>query len=62
MKARDVKIGQLIKTEYGLATVMRFFAPKSIGCVLVTSFYRPGNSSKENGSTFRVLILIKRRL
>lgn len=42
MKAHDVKIGQLIKTEYGLATVMKFFAPKSIGCIIVTSFARPG--------------------
>ena len=42
MIARDVRVGQLIKTRYGLATVMKFWAPASIGCIIVTSFYRPG--------------------
>ena len=38
MKALDVKLGQLIKTEWGFATVMKFFAPMSIGCIIVTPF------------------------
>lgn len=50
MKSRDVKIGQLIKTQYGLATVMKFFAPKSIGCIIVTSFYKPGTPGYKNFS------------
>lgn len=39
MKAYDVKIGQLVKCRWGYATVMKFFAPAHIGCVIVTSFY-----------------------
>lgn len=42
MKARDVKVGHLVKTPYGLATVMKFFAPAFIACVIVTSKYKPG--------------------
>ena len=45
MKALDVKIGQLIKTEYGLLTVMKFWAAKSIGCVVVATNpkFKPGS-------------------
>jgi len=45
MKALDVKIGQLVKTDYGLATVMKIWAPKSIGCVIVATDpkYKPGS-------------------
>jgi len=32
----EIKIGDLITTEYGLAHVMKFFAPAFIGCVVVT--------------------------
>ena len=38
MKACDVRVGQLIKTEWGLATVMKFFAPGYIGCVIINPF------------------------
>jgi hypothetical protein len=49
MKALDVKIGQLIKTEYGLATVMKFWAPKSISCIIVTRDpkFKPGSPGHE---------------
>ena len=45
MKAKHAKLGQLIKTEYGLATIRVFYAPKSIGCVIVTKNpkYKPGS-------------------
>jgi len=45
MKALDVKLGQLIKTEYGLATVRVFYAPKSIGCIIVATDpkFNPGS-------------------
>jgi hypothetical protein len=36
MKPSEVKVGDLISTEYGLARVMEFFAPAFIGCVIVT--------------------------
>ena len=36
MKPRDVRLGQLVKTRHGLATVMKFFAPASIGCIIVS--------------------------
>ena len=35
MKPADVKIGDLVKTDHGLARVMKFFAPALIGCVLL---------------------------
>ncbi len=35
MKAKNIKLGQLIKTQYGLATIMKIWAPKSISCILV---------------------------
>jgi len=38
MKAIDIKIGQLIKTRLGLATVMSFFAPAHIGCIIVSPY------------------------
>jgi hypothetical protein len=31
----EAKVGQLIRTEYGLVTIMKFFAPKYVGCVVV---------------------------
>jgi hypothetical protein len=45
MKASNVKLGQLIKTEYGLATVMKFWAPKSISCIIVATNpkFKPGS-------------------
>jgi len=45
MKALEVKIGQQIKTEYGLATVMKFWAPRFIGCIIVATDpkYKPGS-------------------
>ena len=45
MKAKDVRLGQLIKTEYGLLTVMKFWALKSIGCMVVARDpkYKPGS-------------------
>ena len=45
MKAMNVRIGQLIKTEYGLATVMKFWAPKSISCIVITTDpkFKPGS-------------------
>ena len=45
MKALDVKIGQLIRTEYGLATVVKFWAPKAISCIIVTPNpkFKPGS-------------------
>jgi len=45
VKALDVKIGQLIRTEYGLATVMKFWAPKAISCVIVVTDpkFKPGS-------------------
>ena len=45
MKAMDVKLGQLIKTEYGLATVRVFYACKSIGCIIVATDpkFKPGS-------------------
>ena len=45
MKARDVRVGQLIKTEYGLATVMKFWALKSVSCIIVATDpkYKPGS-------------------
>ena len=36
MKANEIKIGQLLSTEYGLATVIKFFAPAYIGCIIVS--------------------------
>ena len=45
MKAMDVRVGMLIKTEYGLATVMKFWAPKSISCIIVATDpkFKPGS-------------------
>ena len=45
MKPLDVKIGQLIKTDVGLATVMSFNAPKSVSCIIVATDpkYKPGS-------------------
>ena len=36
MKPSEVNVGDLIITEYGLARVMKFFAPAYIGCVIIT--------------------------
>ena len=36
MKPKDIRLGQLLKTEHGLATVMKFFAPACIGCIVVS--------------------------
>jgi len=36
MKASDARVGQLIKTSHGLATIMKFFAPAFIGCVIIS--------------------------
>ena len=49
MKACDVKIGQLVKTQWGYATVMKFFAPAHIGCIIVTPFF-PKSKRWETGS------------
>ena len=38
MKANEARIGQLVKTEWGFATIMEFFAPEHIGCIIVTPF------------------------
>lgn len=35
MKPLSVKVGDLVKSPYGLVTVMSFLAPKSIACVIV---------------------------
>ena len=45
MKISDAKIGQLIKTEYGLATIISFNAPKSVSCIIVSRDprYQPGS-------------------
>ena len=43
MNPRNVKVGQLVKTPYGLATVMKFLAPKFIACVIVgPNKWKPG--------------------
>lgn len=36
MKAKDARVGQLLKTNRGLVTVMKFFAPAFIGCIVVS--------------------------
>ena len=38
MKASNIRVGDLIKTNYGLATVMKFFAPSHIGCVIIAPY------------------------
>lgn len=50
MKALDVKIGQLIKTEYGFGTVMKFWAPKMISCIIVARNpkFKPGSPGYKN--------------
>ena len=35
MHPSEIKIGDLIRTEYGLGHVMKFFAPAYIGVVLL---------------------------
>ena len=35
MHPANVNVGDLIKTSYGLAQVMKFFAPAFIGCILL---------------------------
>ena len=35
MHPSKVKVGDLIKTEYGLAQVMKFFAPAFVGCIIL---------------------------
>jgi|TARA_R110001583_G_scaffold5598_11_gene30127 hypothetical protein len=42
MKPLEVKVGDLVSTEYGLARVMKFLAPAFISCVILTSRYKPG--------------------
>ena len=45
MKAGEAKIGQLIKTPYGLATIMAINAPEYISCIVVQRDpkYKPGS-------------------
>jgi hypothetical protein len=57
MKALDAKVGQLIKTNYGMATVMNFLAPKSIACVLVT--YLPELKAPRRGCKIGEWIYIR---
>ena len=35
MKPVDIRLGQLIKTRWGLAVVQKFFAPAYIGCIII---------------------------
>jgi len=35
MHPAEIKVGDLIKTEFGLAQIMKFFAPAFIGCVVL---------------------------
>ena len=36
MKAADARVGQLLKTNHGLVTIVKFFAPAFIGCIVVS--------------------------
>ena len=36
MKANNIRVGQLLKTGHGLVTVIKFFAPAMIGCIVVS--------------------------
>ena len=36
MKAKDARVGQLLKTNYGFVTIIKFFAPACIGCIVVS--------------------------
>ena len=36
MKAKDARVGQLLKTGWGYATIVKFFAPSCIGCIIVS--------------------------
>jgi hypothetical protein len=49
MKALDTKVGQLIKTDFGLATIIKFWAPKSVSCIIVTrdTRWKPGSPGYE---------------
>lgn len=35
MKAKNARVGQLLKTGWGYATIVKFFAPSCIGCIIV---------------------------
>ena len=48
MQPSEVKIGDLISTEHGLAQVMDFPAPALISCVILTTKYRPGTPGYKN--------------
>ena len=48
MKVGEVKVGDLISTEYGLARVMKFGAPAMVCCIILTSKYEPGTHGYKN--------------
>lgn len=47
MKARNAKVGQLLKTSWGYVTIVKFFAPSCIGCIIVSK-------SKEDYTAFKI--------